>query len=816
VRQLRQHVGLRVTRIRDSESGFGKKAQTLISAARALGRNPGASFLSIGTMAIGIGLATSMLGVLNGTLWHPLPFVAPDRLVAIQGPVTSGTIADWAAGARSFDEIVGYRSKRYTLTGVGDAVSLRATVETGGLFDLLGVQAALGTVARLEGARAATLVAVLSDDCWRTTFHGDPALPGRSIYLNGIPFVVGGILPPGVQFPVNAERSDVYTTVAADLQTDGGPAGPGRPRDLMVVARLKSNIQVTEARAEMGRLRAADEPDEARRATLVVPLASEVAAAAAAPVTAMSGAVAGVVVIACVTAAILSLIRITSRRGEWTTRLAIGATPGHLLRQVLAESVVVAAAGGVLGAVLGSMASRPVLLLAGTAANLAARTRFDGRVWAGAAVLTGMCAVSVGAVPSLLAAATRWSPSPGGRSAGGPGSTTRNVLVTAEVALAVVLLAGCISLLRAYAALASIDTGFVAEGATTFRVDLSDRRYPVSSQPAFFEQLRSGAAAVPGVSGAGFTVLPPFGDLRFTIRLDGPAGGPGGQRGVGAEVYLVSPGYFRTMGIPLIDGREFEPADAAGRPPVIIISRTAAMRLFPGQDPIGRPADVHLGPNARGPLPTVVAVVGDIRNGTLTAPVEPQVYLPYSQAPMMPSATFVVRVKDADRGVVLTAIRQQLRQLDAAVPLVNLRPLDAFVRNATSVPRFATALAAVFAAAAVFLSMSGLYAVVAYAALCRRGEFSIRRALGATESGIAGLVLRQCLTVLVPGLVIGVAGALALGRGLESALYGVHPSPLPTLAATVGLATILALLAAWQPARAAGRDELRARLQSVA
>jgi putative ABC transport system permease protein len=808
VRQLRQHLRLRVGGI------------PILSAARALGHDPGASFLSIGTMAAGIGLATAMLAVLNGTIWHPLPFAAPERLVAIQGPVSSATVTDWSSAARSFDGIVGYRSKRYTLTGAGDAVSLRATVETGGLFELLRVQAARGRVIHRGDARAAALVAVLSDDCWRTAFHGDPTLPGRPVYLNGTPFVVVGVLPRGVQFPVNAEPIDVYTTTAADLQTDRRPSAREHPRDLMVVGRLKSGVPVTEARAEMGRIRAADEPvearREARRTTLVVPLASDVAAAAAAPVTALSWAVAGVVIIACVTAAILSLIRVTSRGGEWATRLAIGATPGHLVRQVLAESLAVAVVGGLLGAILASMASRPLLLLAGNAANVAARTRFDGRVWAWAAALTGACAASFGAIPSVVAAATRWSPSQGRQSSGRQGAATRNILVTVEVAVAVVLLAACISLLRAYTSLAGTDTGFAAGGATTFRVDLSDRRYPASSQAVFFEQLRSAAAAAPGVRAAGFTVLPPFGDLRFTIRLDRPGGGSDGHRSVAAEVNLVSPDYFRTMGIPVVAGREFSRADAAGRDPVTIISQTAATRLFPGQDPVGRSLDVRLGPGARGTLPTVVAVVGDTRSGTLTAPVEPQVYLPYSQAPMMPSTTFVVRVSDERRAAALSAIRGQLRRLDADVPIVNLRPLDAFVSNATSVPRFTTALAAVFAAAAVFLSMSGVYAVVAYAALCRRREFAIRRALGATESGIAGLVLRQCLKVLVPGLVTGAGGALALGRGLESALYGVHPSSTPTLVATVGLATILALLAAWQPARTAGGDELQARLQSGA
>jgi putative ABC transport system permease protein len=772
-------------------------------------------------MAVGIGLATAMLAVLNGTIWHPLPFASADRLVAIQGPVSSAAIRDWSAAARSFHGLAGYRSKRYTLTGRGDATSLVATVETGDLFAVLEAQAARGRVLGPGDARLGTLAVVLSDECWRTTFQADPSLPGRAISLNGVSFVVVGIMPRGFRFPVNAERVDLYTTTAADLQTDRRPSAAGHPHDLMVVARLKPGVSVAQARAEMESLRAADEPDDARRArrlaTLVLPLAADLAANVVSPLAALSWAVAGVVVISCVTATILSLIRITSRRDEWATRLAIGATPGGLARQVLAESALIAVAGGAAGTLVAFLAAQPLLRLGGAAVTAAARARFDMTVAIGAALLIGAAAASFGALPALQAAATRWSPgATGSRMSGATGLAGRSLLVTAEIALAVVLLAACISFLRAYATLAKTDTGFETAGIVTFRVDLSDALYSMRQQADFFERLRSDAAEVPGVSDAAFTVEPPFGDLRLTIRLANPGDAAEQQPSGGAEVHLVSPGYFRTMGIPVITGREFGTGDVSDGTPVIIISRAAAARQFHGLDPIGRALDVRLGPNARGPLPTVIGVVGDIRNGSLTAPGDPQVYLPYSQAPMLPSTTFVVRVPDADTGAAVGAIRAHLRRLDRSIPLVNLKPLDAFVRNATSLPRFTAALTGVFALAAMFIMMTGLYAVVASAALCRRREFSVRRALGATESQIARLVVRQCLRVLVPGLAAGVIGSIAVGRGLEATLYGVHPSPAPTVVVTVTVAAALALLASWWPARAAGRDDLSARLRSNA
>jgi putative ABC transport system permease protein len=789
----------------------------LLRAVRSLERNPVAPLLSVATMAVGIGLAAAMLSVLNGTLWHPLTFRSADRLVALHGPVSAETVGDWTAAARSFDGIAGYRTRRYTLTGSGDATSLRATVETGGLFDLLETPAASGRVLGIADARAGTLAVVVSDECWRSTFNADPALPGRSIYLNGLPFVVAGIAPAGFRFPVNTDRVDLYTTTAADLQADRRPAGGQHPRDLMVVGKLKASATLAAARAEMERLRSSDEPDprrrEERRASLVVPLASDVSAGVGSPIEALSWAVAGVVAISCVTAAILSLIRVTSRRAEWATRLAVGATGRDLVLQVLAESLLIAAAGGLVGAVVAVLVSQPLLVMAGPAVNAAARSRFDTRVWAWVAALTGVAAIAFGALPAALAARTRWSSAHDfSRAAGGSGSTARRWLVTAEIAAAVVILAASLSLLQAYEVLSKTDTGYRSSGAITFRVDLADARYSSRQQAEFFESLRTIAREVRGVTGAAFTALPPFGDLRFTIRFD-EADAPGGSaRRAGAEVHLVSPGYFRAMGMTMIDGREFAPSDGSDRDPVVIISQSAAARRFPGQPPVGRTLDVSLGPGGR--LPTVVGVVNDIRNGSLTAPNDPQIYLPFAQLPMRPSTTFVVRTPDAGSAAVVSAIRQGLRRLDATVPLVDVRPLEEFVWNAASLPRFTTAVAGVFAAAAVFLAMAGLYAVVAYTALCRRREFSIRRALGATEEAIGRLVFRQCARLVIPGMGIGLAGAFALGRGLEGSLYGVHPRPWPTMAATVGTAAALAFLATWWPARAAGRDDLRSRLQS--
>jgi putative ABC transport system permease protein len=790
----------------------------ILSVVRALRRNPSASLLAIGAMAVGIGPAAAVLAVLNGTIWNPLPFPAADRLVALQGPVTSATIDEWAGAARSFDALAGYRSKRYTLTGAGDAVSLRATVATGDLFAVLRAESAVGRGLRRADALAGSLAVVLSDECWRTTFRGDPSVAGSTVVLSGTPFLVVGVMPPGFRFPVNAERVDLYTTTTADLQTDRRPAAKGHPRDLLVVARLRPGVTVDQARSEMEAIRASDEPDAARRAarrgTLVVPLAADLAASVASPIAALSWAVAALVVIACATAAILSLIKVTMRRGEWATRLAIGATPGHLARIVLAESLLLSLVGGAAGALVAAVCTKPVVALAGPAVSAAARARFDAALWGWVAVLSVSAAVSFGLLPAIQAGATRWSlPAIAARGPGRSASTARGLLVTVEITLAVVLLATSISLLRAYSELSRIRNGFRPDGVITFRVDLSDSLYSPVRQVEFFERLRGEASGIPGVEAAAYTALPPFGDLQFTIRLDGP-GDAGRRTGGGAQVNLVSSGYFRAMGIRVFQGREFTDADTSGRPPVIVISRAAADRHFPGSSPIGRALDVRLGPNAHGSLPSIVGVVEDVRTGSLSAPGEPQVYLPFAQTPMLASTTFVVRVPDSRVSGTIEGITRALRRIDPTVALVNVRPLGEFVWNAASMPRFTTVVAGLFASTAVFLAMAGVYAVAAYAALGRRREFSIRRALGASESRITALVLGHCLRWTLPGLLLGAAGSLEVGRGLESALYGVHPSPVSTLGTTLVIAAVLSFAAAWWPALLAGRDDLRGQLHS--
>ena len=793
-----------------------------LQAVRMLRRNVAFSALAILTLALGIGLTTAMCSVLNGTLWHSLPFPDPDRLVSVRGPISYLTLSDWSAASHSFDGLAGYRGKRYTLTGAGEAASLRATVSSGSLFSVLQAQAACGRALSRADDELGSRPVVLGGGTWRAVFDADPGILGKTIYLNRVPFVVVGVMPSGFQFPTNVDRIDLYTTIAADFQTDRRQADRTYPRDLQVIARLKPGALLAQAQAEMYTMVAAGTQEASdrniSRTGLVVPLAAEVSGSLVSPLKVLTGAITCVLVIACATAAILALIRVTARRGELAIRLALGATRAKIAWQLLVENVLIALGGGAVGILLAFLCTKPILLYAGPNLAPVARVQFDFRVLGISLLVSLAAAAAFGTIPAVHGASTRWphlARNAAGTARHWTASTVRSLLVTAEIVLTVTLLAGSISLLRAYLSLAHVDPGFDPADVLTFRIDLSDALYTPQQQVDFFERVRTDVGMSPGVKSAAFTALLPFGDVRYTIRFDVPGRGTVHGRSAGAEVHLVSQGFFRAMGIPMLEGRDFAPADVIGHPRVAIVSHDLASRYFPGENPIGRVIDAGFGPGgAANPMLLIIGIAGNVHNGTLAVPPEPQIYVLFSQTPMIASTTFVARLSQPDPGATLSAVRQCVRALNPSIPIVNVKPLADYVRASLLQPQFNALLIGVFAAAAIFLAMTGLYAVVSYSALRRRQEFSIRRALGATERRIAWLVIKQGLQAIVPGIAFGLAGALATNRMLEGVLYGVRPSQPVTLLLTAVAAAAISLLATWQPARAASGDDLRITLQS--
>lgn len=793
--------------------------QDFLQAGRMLRRSTAFPLLSISTLAIGLGLTIAMLSVLNGTLWHPLPFPESDRLVYIRGVISYPTLQEWSSAAQSFEELAGYRSKRYTLTQVGEAASLKAIITSGSLFPMLRVPAARGRALSPIDDHSNFRPVVLSDSAWRSVFSSDPAIIGRTIYLNRLPFVVVGVMATGFQFPVNVDQVDLYTTVAADLQIDRRQAEKSYPRDLQPIGRLMPGIQLSQAQAEIYTKMAAASPERQDRnidrTGLVVPLAAEISGPLVASLKVLTYGVGCLLAISCVTVAILSLIRVHSRRGELATRMALGATRAQILRQLLVESALISLAGGVVGIGLAALCTGPLLLAAGPDLA-AARVQLDFRVVVGSLLVSLATAAGFGVIPALQAAATQWPRAARDRrhTGGSMTSTVRWLFVTTEIALTVMLLAASISLLRSYLDLSRVDAGFDPTRVLTFRIDLSDAVYSPQQQVDFFHKVRAQVGTIPGVKSAAFTALLPFGGMRYTIRLAVPKGAAA-IGASGAEVHLVSPGFFTAMGIPLLEGRDFTSEDTLGHSRVAIVSRTLANRYFPREEAVGRSLDTGFGPGAASnPTVRIIGIAGDVHNGTLAAPADPQIHVPFSQAPMIASTTFVVRLAQSDAGPVVAAIRQQVRTLNPEIPVVNVKPLADYVAGSLLQPRFNTLLISLFTAAAIFLAMAGLYSVVSYAVQHRRREFSIRRALGATEQGIAWLVLKQCLSAILPGTMLGFVGATATNKLLQTVLFGIRAGRPSTLLLAATIAGASSLLAAWKPARAASNDDLRVTLQS--
>jgi putative ABC transport system permease protein len=792
--------------------------------ARALRRSAGFSTLAVLTLALGIGLTTAVSAVLNGTLWHPLPFAEAERLVAIGGAVSRSTLTEWQQAARSFDALAGYRGRAYTLSGVGTAASLKATVASGSLFTVLRANPALGRVLSAQDEGGPARVAVLGHAAWREWFHSDPAVVGRTISLNRVDFAVVGVMPPGFQFPTNVARVDIYTTIGGDVQTDRQQADTRRPRDLQVVARLKREVGLVQARAEMAAIGHRGEVggSDVRRPVTVVPLAEQISRTLATALTVLAWAVACVLLVACATVAVLMLIRMTNRRSELATRLAVGASRRALARQFLVESLFLGLGGAVLGTAIAFVTAGPLLLAAGPNVSSVARARFDARVL-GLTVFAGVVtALLVGSLPAWQAGTVRWPELLRDRGvATRPKAASRlgRLLLVAEIAVTVTLLAVCLTLVHTYTTLSDVNPGFDTDRVLTFRIDLSDALYTVPQRAQFFDRVTGEMAAVPGVQSAAFAALLPFGDLRYTMRLDRPGSAPCGAEPIGVEVHIVGPGFFRTMRVPLLGGRDFEAEDQAAGRKVAIISQELARRCFGTDDPVGRTLDAGIGPSdAEDPKLVIVGVAGNVRNGDLAVPADPQIYVPYAQAPLIASATFVARLapslSPSDMGGVFTAIRHRVRGLDPSVPLVAPKPLLDYVRAALVQQRFNTLITAMFAGAAILLTVVGLYAVVLYSATRRRKEYAIRRAVGAPGRTIAWLVVKEGLAAIVPGVGLGVVGAAAASRALGTMLYGVQPNEPAVLALAAVGSSVVTLIATWQPAYGATRSDLRAILQS--
>lgn len=801
-------------------------------ALRGLIRRPGFAAVAILTIALGIGANASIFSIVNGVLIQPLPLPHPDELVRpnVTDPHTGFHISlsipnfrDWRDHTRSFVGLGASTARTRTLTGGSQPEVIPVRLIIGDFFETLQVEPALGrwipAAQTFEGAPAE---AVVSYGFWQRRLGGRPDVLGTPITLDGQPFTIVGVMPASFRFP--SATTEVFLPMgfyASQMCWEERSCSQGT----WAVGRLKPGVTMAMAQTDLDRVVAgiAQQEGEEVATAKLLPLSHFFTGDIRTRLWILMGAVAFVLLIACANVASLLLARGEDRRQELAVRTALGAGRARIVRQLLTESMVLAAVGGLAGSALAYAGVKLLVPAIATdlPSSLVPRIRLNGAVLIFTVVVTLIAGLLFGVAPALRGARARLGEELKDASRGTVGrgrQRLRSTLVVAEVALSLVLLVGAGLMVRTLNNLAHVDKGFSGDHVWTATIPLPHIRY--NDKPAawgFYRDLLERVQAQPGIAAAGLSNIVPLSHSSWERGI-WPEGVPTDARNVSSTLYqMVTPDYFHVLGIPLLRGRDFTAQDRDGTALVAIIDETMAQRFWPGEDPIGKRVTFEEAENSTREHPvrlyrTVVGVTRNVRHYELENPSRIQVYVPMAQSGRQWSTSMVLAVKTTGDPLAVTGrIRQQLRAVDPDVPLSELHTMDEYVADALSPTRVVSGLLALFSAAAALLAAIGLFGVLSYMVVLRHREIGIRMALGALPADVLRLVTRQGLAIVGLGVVAGLLAALAVSRILASILYGVKPiEPLIYGAVTLLLLGV-ALGAAALPARRAVRvDPMRA------
>ncbi len=783
---------------------------------RVLRKNPGFSAVTVCVLALGIGANTAIFSVVNAVLLKPLPFRNPETLVTVPHvpppeifpgsktfSVSPANYFDWKAQNDVFEHMAILAGNRVTVTGLGEPESMPSGVVSAEFFSVLGARPLAGRLFAEGDDAPGHRVAVLSEELWKTRYGGNPAAIGRTIAINGQNYAIVGILPVGAGYPADAR---LWTPLAF---TPEQRAIRGI-HDFEVLARLKAGVGLEAARSQMNaisaRLAAQYPEDDKGWGATVIPLHEALVGELRPALLVLLGAVGFVLLIACANVANLVLARTLGRRKEIAVRAALGATRGRIVRQLFAETLLLALAGGALGLAVAGLSVHLIVTLLADQMPRASEIRVDGPVLAftlGVSILTGMLA---GMIPAwrLTRADPNEALKQGGRADADAGSpAVRNALVVAEVALALVLMVGAGLLVRSLGRLRRVDPGFDPKNVLQALVSIPDEKYVTpESQRAFYEQVLDRVRALPGVEAAGaMNTLPlTHGGSTEPIAIEGRAAATLSEQPEVA-VRVLTPGTLPALRIRLLAGRDFTAADAGKSPPVILVSEALAKRFWPGESAVGKRLTLTFFP---GVVREVAGVVADLKLRGLdeTEPIA-AIYLPHAQAPVT-WMSLVIRTKQSPRSVA-AAVEAAVHAVDPEQPVDDVKTMEEYRSESLAGARFSMILLTVFAALALVLSAVGIYSVLAYAVRRRTREIGIRMALGADWSDLVRLVVLQGMRPTLLGLAIGLGGSLALGRLLSGLVFGVKPTDPPTIAAVSALLATVALVACALPAWRASR-----------
>jgi putative ABC transport system permease protein len=799
-------------------------AQDLRYALRMLRRNPGFALAAISTLALGIGATVAMFSIVDTLVLKPLPFPSADRLVRVEsvfastgrgsGIASYPDFIDWRARNHVFDGMAVFDTRAFTLVGAGEPLHLEGAVVSAQLFPMLGVRPSLGRsfLPREDtpSATNGTDPVILSHGLWAREFDSDPSVLGRIIQLNGQPFTIVGVMPASFEFPIEAQPTELWTTIAVDARGGGNAMTAQRGAHyLNVVGLLKPGVMLRKAGAEMDAI--ADTLNHQHlenkpRTVRIVPEVQALIGPARIPLLVLLGIVGCVLLIACVNVANLLLARAAGRHREMAVRGSLGASRRRAVRQLLTESALLGFLGG--GAGL-AMALACLKLLTGMIPAEVPRANdihLDARLLAFTFVVSLLVGILFGFAPALrlsrinLTAALKQ----GERSSEGKGQTgVRNALVTSEVALAGILLPAAILLVQSFLHLTRVNPGFDPHDVLTFEIDSPPAKQD-SQTSSLFHQVVERMSAVPGViSASAAASLPLTGDNIASSFEIGGQPTPVGSRPT-ADFNAVEPGYFRTLHIPLLAGRDFTERDDLSSTPVVVINRTLAERFFPGKNPIGKHVRPGIGNGympGKLPMREIVGVIGDVKQAGLETQAAPEIYAPLAQSPF--GTMFIVARTAIDPGGVVAGARRQVAAVDKNTPIYEVKRLDQYFDDSLSFPRLVTLLVGGFAVLAVTLACLGVYGVVSYLVARLTREIGIRVAFGAGTDEILRWILRQGLSPALLGAVMGLILSFGLAHLLSSLLYGVSATdPTTFFVAPVALLGVAAL-ASLIPARRA-------------
>jgi putative ABC transport system permease protein len=777
-----------------------------IYAARGLRRQPTFLLVALLTLALGIGATTAIFSVIKAVVLNPLPYDAPERIAVLwevnpegnQDRVAVPTYEDWKREGRSFESMAAYRQVDFAYAGTGDPMNVSGVRATPDLFTVLKANAALGrTFVPEESVVGADRVVVVSHGFWTRVLGANRAIAGTTIQLDGVPFTVVGVMPPAFEFPTSTSV-EVWAPLAFDPKDLHGASR--RARSLTVVGRTAPNATMAQAQEELSvlaaRIAAAHPDSNDKWGARVVAAHEQLVAASRPALMVLLGAVGFLLLIVCANMANLMLARLSGRRREIAVRGALGAGRWEVARPILAEAVLLAAGGGILGLLIAFGGLR---LLAGLPeAQLPRMTQIqlDAGVLTFATVISIAVALLFGILPAFRAGADlRQQMHESSGTTGSPfARRLLSGLVVAEVALALVLLVGAGLMTRSFQKLLQVSPGFDATNLVAARVLLPATKYQRPTLARFYDDVVERLRRAPGVTSASAVSAMPLhnvgaaGALPFNVEGKQP---PPSEDPM-ADVRIVAPGYFETMRIPLLEGRLLDDRDAERGPRTSVINLTMARRYFPGTSPIGQ---IIQNPHGKS---EVVGVVGDVRNQGLESEPKKQVYLPMRQSPSAGMA--LVARTDRDPAALATTIQRVIWDVDPQQPIYELSTVDQILARAVFLPRLSTTLLALFALAALLLAGLGIYGVLSYSVSERTKEIGLRLALGASANDTVTMVMRSSLGLVVGGGALGLVASVALARSLAGILYGVGPFDLPAFVAAAAVLAVAGLIASLLPA----------------